>query len=99
MKILVQWEIHPDKRQEVFAGFAAMELADYQVQGGPNVETLGRWHDLVNGRGLSVIETTDPDAVSEWLMNWNPAVDFDLSIVHDDADAHALVRRHVASAG
>lgn len=97
MKILVQWEIHPDKRTDVFAAFAAMELSDYQAQGGPNITTLGRWHDVANGRGVGVIETTDPDAISEWLMKWNPAVDFELSIVHDDAEAHALIRKHVAS--
>ena len=99
MKILIQWEIHPDKREEVFAAFAAMELADYQGMGGPNVKTLGRWHDVVNGRGLGVVETTDPDAISVWLMKWNAAVDFEISIVHNDEEAHSLIREHVAAQG
>ena len=99
MKILVQWEIHPERRDDVFAAFAAMDLADYQAMGGPNVKTLGRWHDLINGRGFGVLETSDPDAVSVWMMKWNAAVDFEISIVHDDEEAHALVREHVAAAG
>ena len=99
MKIVLQWEIHPDRREEVFTAFAGMDLSDYQVMGGPHVETLGRWHDLINGRGFSVLETTDPDAITEWMLKWNAAVDFELSIVHDDAEAHAIVRRHVADRG
>ena len=99
MKIAVHWEIHPDKREDVFAAFAGMELSDYQGMGGPNVETIGRWHDVINGRGFSVLETTDPDAISEWLLKWNAAVDFEIAIVHDDAEAHAMVRKHVTDQG
>jgi hypothetical protein len=32
-------------------------------------------------------------------MKWNAAVDFEISIVHDDEEAHALVREHVAAEG
>lgn len=99
MKILLQWEIHPDKRTDVFAAFAGMELADYQAMGGPNVTTLGRWHDLINGRGLAVLETTDPDAITEAMLKWNAAVDFELAVVHDDAEAHAMVRKHLTDQG
>jgi len=97
MKILVQWEIHPDKRQDVFATFGGMELADYQAQLGPNVTVIGRWHDLSNGRGLAVLETTDQDALARVLMAWNAGVDFEFSFVHDDEEAHSLVREHLAT--
>jgi len=97
MKIMIQWEIHPEQRQDVFAAFAAMDLADYQAQPGPNVATLCRWHDVANGRGVGVFETTDPTAITELLIKWNAAVDFELSVVHDDAEAHALIKDHVAS--
>jgi hypothetical protein len=99
MKFMFHWEIHPDKRHEVFAGFAAMELADYQSQQGPSIEVIGRWHDIVNGRGVGICETDDPAALSAWLMKWNAVVDFDMAVVHDDAEAHAIARKHVAEAG
>jgi hypothetical protein len=99
MKIMLQWEIHPDQRQDVFAAFAAMDLDAYKAQAGPNVTTLARWHDVGNGRGVAVFETTDPTALSEVLMKWNSAVDFEMSLVHDDDEAHALIRNHLASDG
>ena len=95
MKIMVQWEVHPDKREEVFAAFAAMSLAEYQGQLGPTVTTLGRWHDLANARGVGVFETTDQQALTEVLLKWSAAVDFEFSLVHDDAEAHALVKSHL----
>ncbi len=97
MKIMIQWEIHPDRRQDVFAAFAAMDLADYKAQPGPNVTTLARWHDVINGRGVAVFETTDPTALSELLIKWNAAVDFELALVHDDEEAHSLIKSQFAS--
>jgi hypothetical protein len=96
MKFMFHWEVHPDRRQDVIAGFAAMELADYQSQQGPSIKVIGRWHDLVNARGVGICETDDPAALSAWLVKWNAVVDFDISVVHDDAEAHAILRKHVA---
>ena len=58
--------------------------------------TLGRWHDVINGRGVSIAETDDPDALSRWLLAWNVGVDFEISIVHTDEEAHAMIRDHLA---
>jgi hypothetical protein len=99
MKFMITWEIHPDKRQAVFAGFAEMNLADYQKQQGPNIKVLGRWHDVMNGRGVGICETDDASALSTWLLKWNPAVDFQIAVVHEDAEAHALIKKHVTAAG
>ena len=99
MKLMVNWEIHPDKRQAVLAGFAGMDLAEYQKQQGPNIKVLGRWHDVINGRGVGILETTDAAAVTAWLLKWNPAVDFQVAVVHEDAEAHALIKAHVKAAG
>lgn len=96
MKFMISWEIHPNKRQEVFAAFASMDLADYQAQQGPNIKLLGRWHDVVNGRGFGICETTDAAALSGWLVKWNPAVDFVIAVAHDDAEAHAIVKKNLA---
>ncbi len=93
---MVSWKIHPDKRHEVFEAFANMDLADYQVAGGPHIEVLGRWHDLINGRGYGFYETTDKAALTAWVLQWNAAVDFQVDVVHDDEEAHAIVRSHFA---
>jgi hypothetical protein len=96
MKFMIQWECHPDKRQDVFTGWAGMDLADYQAMNGPKVHTIGRWHDLINARGVVIVETEDGGALSQALLKWNAVVDFDISVVHDDEEAHALVRGHLA---
>jgi hypothetical protein len=97
MKFMISWEIHPNKRQEVVAGFASMDLSAYQAQQGPSIRVVGRWHDVANGRGVLICETTDADALSAWLLKWNPVIDFSLAVVHDDAEAHALAKRHLAT--
>ena len=96
MKLLVSWEIHPDKRHDVFKAFAEMDLADYQVSGGPDIKVLGRWHDLITGRGYGFYETTDKTALTAWVMQWNAAVDFEIAVVHDDEEAHSIARSHFA---
>ena len=92
MKFMIQWEIHPDMRTEVFEGWAQMDLADYQAQQGPTIEVIGRWHDVINGRGIGIVETTDANALSGWLMKWHGAVDFDINVVLEDEEAYALAR-------
>jgi hypothetical protein len=94
MKLMITWSVHPEKREDVFAVFAKMDLADYQSQQGPTIEVLGRWHDVMNGRGFGLCETTDAKALSAWLMNWNAACDFEVFVVHDDAEAHEIVKGH-----
>ena len=96
MKFMINYEIHASKRQEVFSAFGAMALSDYQAQQGPNIKVIGRWHDVVNGRGVAICETTSAEAFSAWLIKWNAAVDFVVGVVHDDAEAHALVKTHLA---
>jgi hypothetical protein len=93
MKLMIQWEIHPEKRHDVFAAWAETDLAAYQSQQGPTVEVLGRWHDLVNFRGVAICETDDAEAFSRWLLAWNAAVDFKISVVHTDEEAHAIAKQ------
>jgi len=93
---MVSWEFHRDKRHQVFETFANMSLSDYQVAGGPEIKVPGRWHDLINGRGYGFYETTDKAALTAWVMKWNAAVDFEIAVVHDDEEAHAIVKSHFA---
>ena len=92
MKLMVTWQVHPDKRQDAFAAFAGLALDDYQAQQGPKIKVLTRWHDVVNGRGVAVLDTNDGAALSGWLMKWHGAVDFQIVPAHDDAEAHELAR-------
>ena len=79
------------------SSFAGMELSEYQAQWGPSFKVLGRWHDLTTRHGFAVVETTDADSTADLFLKWNHLVDVEISIVHDDAEAHALAREFVAS--
>ncbi|MFN2166320.1 MAG: DUF3303 domain-containing protein, partial [Anaerolineae bacterium] len=37
-----------------------------------------------------MVETDDPAALSAYLLKWNAVVDFDIGVVDDDAEAHAI---------
>ena len=95
MKLMIFWQLHADKRHDVFSGFADMDLADYQSMQGPNVNLIGRWHDVMNGTGVAIVETDDAEALSSWLMNWHAVADYDMVPVLDDEEAHALCTRMV----
>ena len=95
MKLMVFWQLHPDKRHDVFSAFAGMDLADYQSLQGPNVTMIGRWHDVMNGTGVAIVDTDDAEALSKWLMNWHSVADYDTVPVLNDEEAHALCRQAV----
>lgn len=92
MKMMLNWTIHPDKRGETINTFANMDLDEYKAQLPDSVELIGRWHDPITGRGWSVIDTEDPEAVAAVALKWNASVDFDLAIVHDDDVTHRLAK-------
>ena len=98
MKLMIFWELHPDKRHDVFAAFAGMDLKDYQSQHGSSIKLIGRWHDVINGTGVGICETDDAEALSLWLMKWHAVCDFEMVPVLDDEEAHK-VAKEAAGAG
>jgi hypothetical protein len=97
MKLMIHWELHHDKRHDVFTAFAGMDLKDYQAQQGSAIKLIGRWHDLVNGTGVAICETNDAEAFALWLMKWNAVCDFDTVTVLDDEEAHAAAKKAAAA--
>lgn len=59
---------------------------------------IGRWHDLVRGKGVLIFEAEDPVAVSNWTLNWNSLMDFEIGIVHDDSGTQEIGRPRLARA-
>jgi hypothetical protein len=94
---MIHWEIHPDKRHEVFGGFAAMALEDYQNQAQEKVNVIGRWHDVVNGTGVVICEADDTEALGQLMMHWNGVCDFEIVTALTDEEAHAVCREHFAA--
>ena len=93
MKFLVTWRIHEDKRHEALRAFSAMTAEDDAADMGAGVKLLGRWHDLVGFTGVAIAESDDPQAISNWLLNWNGILDADVTLVLDDEETRAVGRQ------
>jgi hypothetical protein len=75
----------------VLKAFAAMSKAD-EKKDLNGIKLIGRWHDVVGFTGVAIAETDDPKALSKWLLNWNSALDIDVTPVLDDSDTRAIGR-------
>lgn len=49
------------------------------------VKMIGRWHSLAGGRGVTLLEANDAQAVAQWAQEWTDLVHFDIYPVIDDA--------------
>jgi len=98
MKLMVYWQLHPEKRHDVFGAFGGMDLADYQSQQGSTINVIGRWHDVAGGTGVAICETDDAEAFSAWLLAWISVCDFEMAPVLTDEEAHSVCRKAFSEA-
>ena len=92
MKFMITWQMHSGKLHDTLAKFSQMTPKQDQALGGKQVKLVGRWHDLVRGRGVAIFETDDPQALSKYALAWNRVMDLDIAVVLDDEEAKALRR-------
>ncbi len=59
---------------------------------GNKLTLLGRWHDLVGGRGAAVFEYESAEALSAYARNWNKKMDLVIAPVVEDDEVKALGR-------
>ena len=92
MKVMITWKLHPATRHEVLAKFTGMSPDEEKALMGDDLKLIGRWHDMVAGKGVAVYETTSAAAVSAYAQAWNPYMDLELSVVLDDEETRAVGR-------
>ena len=90
MKFMVQWRVFPELRHEVMKGFSMMSDSDHQNDLGGKIKLIGRWHDVSRFEGVAIVECDDPQALANWALNWNHAMDLDTSLVLDDDEVRAI---------
>lgn len=90
MKFMVQWRVFPELRHEVMKGFSMMSDSDHQNDLGGKIKLIGRWHDVSRFEGVAIVECDDPQALANWALNWNHAMDLDTTIVLDDDEVRAI---------
>ncbi|MCS5700731.1 DUF3303 domain-containing protein [Cyanobium sp. FGCU-52] len=92
MKFMITWQMKPGRLHEALELFSAIPAEVLTQEPGPAIRLIGRWHDLVRGKGVVICESDDAAAVSQWCLTWNTMLDFEIGIVHDDAETQAIGR-------
>jgi len=96
MKFMVSWRVHETERHEVLKAFSQMTAEDDQADLGDSIRMIGRWHDLAAFTGVAIVESDDAAAVSSWALNWNGAIDIDVTVVLDDEETRAVAKAKFA---
>ena len=68
VKFLVTANVHPEELHEGLGVFVGMTPEEDQAAMGEDLKLIGRWHDLLGGRGVAIFETRRAQAISRW---WN----------------------------
>lgn len=90
MKFLVTWQMYEGKLHDTLSFFSQMSDDEEAAMRGDKVKLLGRWHDLVGGGGVAIMESDDAAAVSAYSLAWNRFMDIQISVVVDDVEAKAI---------
>ncbi|MGD9329170.1 MAG: DUF3303 family protein [Cyclobacteriaceae bacterium] len=87
---MVQWRVFPELRHDVLKGFSMMSDDDLQNDLGSEIKLIGRWHDVSRFEGVAICECENAQAMANWALNWNNAMELETSVVLDDDEVRAL---------
>jgi uncharacterized protein YceK len=93
MKFMFIWQLHPGKLADALTIFSQMTPEQDEQDRGASIKLIGRWHDLVWGRGVAIYETDSAEAISNWALNWNTILDLEFSPVLDDEETRELGKK------
>ena len=92
MIFMLTYQIDRDKQVECQTFFT--QMTDEQIAGEypEGVKQIGRWHDMPNGNGVLIVETSDQEALTSFIMSWSGMCTFPIvKPVVDDATARKLM--------
>ena len=90
MKFMITWQLHEGKLHDTLSLFSQMTPEQDAALHGEDVTIIGRWHDLMSGSGVAIVESDNASAMSAYALAWNRNMDIDVAIVVDDDEARAL---------
>lgn len=90
MQFMITWEVPIENRQKALAGFSQLSTEQEAAMMGSEIKLVGRWHDLVQRKGVCILESDNAEAVSAYAMKWNTLMNFELGVVVEDEQAKAL---------
>ena len=92
MQFMLTWTLYPDTFDETLQFFSQMTPEDDREQLGDAITLVGRWHDLVGGTGVAILESDDLSAVNNFCLKWANACELQLTPVVDDEKGRAIGR-------
>lgn len=93
MRFMITRKLHPGKLHDAIAHFSQLTLEQEMSGLGSSTKLIGRWHCLVNGTGVAICEADSAEMPSNWLLNWNTIMDFEVAPVLDDEETRALGKK------
>ena len=95
---MVSWDIHPDKRLDVFQKWCSL-TPEERADTGEGVTLIGRWHNTAEMTGVGIYETDDVSALFTYLGQWNPIMDLVIAPVVEDEESAAVGRQILTDLG
>jgi hypothetical protein len=75
----ITYEFDPADREEAQARFK-----DTGALPPAGVEMLGRWHAVAGQLGFIIAESSDGEAIGQWMQDWTDLLAFDVTPVLTD---------------
>ncbi len=92
MLYLSRFKVREASRHETYKMFASLDLDGPELAGPEGLRIVGRWHDIVAGNGVAIIECDDPKVLAAWNVQWNSVLDVSIVPALDDAAAQQALK-------
>ncbi|MGR5066636.1 DUF3303 domain-containing protein [Photobacterium sp. DNB22_13_2] len=93
MTFLISWQLYQGRLHPVLAHFSKLTEEQDKALMGPEITLIGRWHDLVSGTGVCIVESDSVEAVTAYALKWNSEMEITVQPVVDDAMAREMGER------
>ena len=88
---LITWKLEHSTKMETIKHFAHQTEADDRAQEGPDMRTIGRWHNIADGSGVNIVEAKSADVVYAYILNWAEFMAITVTPVLDDASVRKVI--------
>ena len=87
---MLTYHFSPEEQEEAIERF--MEGSALEEPEG--IESVSRWHSVSGGHGWNVVETDDPQHITDWVLNWGDLIDYEVTPVIDDEQLGEVFVKH-----
>ena len=88
MKFMLTFSLSPDTRNEAIARF--LKTGGQPPKG---AKLLGRWISADLSKAYDLVESDDPNALTEFALQWSDLMQVETSLVVEDKDLIEVLKR------